>query len=110
MEKLNILWTSNDKDTFQSMISMYSLNSIKNGWWDEVNIIIWGGSSKLAGQDEEIQKEIQKLISGGVTVEACLACADKYGSTEVLKNLGVDVKYMRELTGIIKRGEHLITI
>ena len=33
MERLNILWTSSDKDTFMHMISMYSLNSIKSGWW-----------------------------------------------------------------------------
>ncbi len=110
MDKLNILWTSNDKDTFQSMISMYSLNSIKSNWWDEVNIIIWGGSSKLAGHDEEIQQDIKMLLEAGVSVEACKACADKFKTTTVLESLGVDVKYMSKLTGIIKRGEHMITI
>jgi len=110
MEKLNILWTNNDKDTFESMISMYSLNSIKSGWWDEVNIIIWGGSTRLAGEDAEVQQEIQKLIKGGVTIEACKACADKMKVSATLKDLGVDVIYMSKLTGIIKRGEHLITI
>lgn len=110
MEKLNILWTSNDKETFKNMISMYSLNSMKNGWWDEVNIIIWGSSTRLSGEDEEIQKELQMLMKNGVTIEACKACADKIKVSSILKDLGIEVKYMRKLTGIIKRDEKLITI
>ena len=110
MEKLYILWTSSDKETFKNMISMYSLNSIKNGWWDEVEIIIWGGSTKLAGEDEEVQKEIKKLLDGGVIVEACKACSDKLKASSTLKELGVTVKYMSKLTDIIKNNEKLITI
>lgn len=109
-EKLYILWTSNDKETFKNMISMYSLNSIKSAWWDEVEIIIWGGSTKLAGEDSEVQKEIKKLLEAGVIVEACKACADKMKVANTLKELGVTVKYMSKLTGIIKNKEHLITI
>lgn len=110
MEKLNILWTSNDKDTFKHMISMYSLNSLRNGWWDEVNIIIWGGSTRLAGEDLEIQKELQKLLENGVTIEACKACADKMKVASTLKGLGIEVKYMSKLTGLIKGDDNLITI
>lgn len=110
MERLNILWTSNDIDTFKNMISMYSLNSIKSGWWDEVNIIIWGGSTRLSGENTEVQKEIKKLMEGGVTVEACKACADKMKVSKTLKDLGVEVKYMSKLTGLIKKKKHLITI
>ncbi|MGQ1788420.1 DsrE family protein [Saccharicrinis sp. GN24d3] len=110
MDKLNILWTSNDKDTFMNMVAMYSGNSIKSGWWNEVNIIIWGGSTRLAGSDEEVQKELQKLMETGVTVEACKACADKMKLSDTLKDLGITVKYMSKLTGIIKKNEKLITI
>lgn len=110
MEQLNILWTSNDKDTFMNMVAMYSKNSLKSGWWDAVNIIIWGGSTRLTGEDEEVQKELQKLIKNGVTIEACKACADKMKLSSTLKDLGITVKYMSKLTGLIKKEEHLITI
>ncbi len=110
MERLNILWTSSDKETFKNMISMYSVNSLKRGDWDEVNIVIWGGSTKLTSEDPEVQKEVQKILSSGVTIEACKACADKYKLSPTLKDLGVDVKYMSKLTGIIKGDEKLITI
>ena len=107
MEKLNILWTSNDKDTFKNMISMYSLNSIKSGWWDEVNIIIWGGSTRLSGEDVEVQKEIKKLLESGVIVEACKACADKMKVSAILKELGVEVKYMSKLEQGITRKKNI---
>lgn len=110
MEKLNILWTSSDKDTFKNMIAMYSLNSMKSGWWDAVNIIIWGGSTRLSGEDKEVQMELQKLLKNGITIEACKACADKMKVSKSLKDLGIEVKYMSKLTGIIKRNEKLITI
>lgn len=110
MEQLNILWTSSDKDTFMSMVAMYSKNSLKSGWWDAVNIIIWGGSTRLTGEDEEVQKELKKLMELGVTVEACKACADKMKKSSTLKDLGITVKYMSKLTGLIKKKEHLLTV
>lgn len=110
MEQLNILWTSNDKDTFMNMVAMYSKNSLKSGWWDAVNIIIWGGSTRLTGEDKEVQNELQSLLEKGVTVEACKACADKMKLSATLKELGISVKYMSKLTGLIKKKEHLITV
>ena len=110
MEKLTILWTSNDKETFMNMVAMYSLNSIKSGWWDEINIIIWGSSTRLSGENEEVQQELKKLIEAGIVVEACKACADKMKFTSTLENIGITVKYMGKLTGIIKNDEKLITI
>ncbi len=110
MERLNILWTSNDKDTFKHMVSMYALNSLKNGWWEEVNIIIWGGSTRLASEDPEVQEGIKQLIKYGVSVEACKACADRMKTSSILTELGIEVKYMSKLTGLIKGDEKLITI
>ena len=68
MDKLNILWTTGDKDTFNHMIAMYSLNSMKSGWWDAVNIIIWGASTRLSGEDTDVQKNLQNLIDMGTLV------------------------------------------
>jgi hypothetical protein len=92
------------------MIAMYSLNSMKNGWWEAINLIIWGGSTRLAAEDSEVQKELRKLIENGVTIEACKACADNMGKAAILEELGVEVKYMRKLTQIIKGDEKLITV
>ncbi len=48
MDKLNILWTTTDKDTIFNMISMYAINSKTYDWWKQVNVIIWGGICKIS--------------------------------------------------------------
>jgi len=53
-EKLNILWTTANKETVINMIAMYSSASLKYEWWSEVNVIIWGASAKLIKEDVEI--------------------------------------------------------
>ena len=90
---------------------MYAINSRLNGWWNEVNIIIWGASAKLVGSDEQVQSEVLEMISHGITIEACKACCDNFGVTDKLSELGVNVRYMGEpLTGYLKSEEKLLTI
>jgi hypothetical protein len=111
MDKLNLLWTTNNKDTVLNMLVMYATNSKINGWWQEVNLIIWGASAKLVGTDNQIQTEVLEMLNLGITIEACKACADNLGMTDKLTELGINVRYMGEaLTGYIKSGEIVMTI
>lgn len=111
MEKLNILWTTDNKETIYNMLFMYATNSKTHGWWPNVNVIIWGASAKLAGADVQIQAEIKEMICQGVTVEACKACSDNFGVSDKLVSLGVDVRYMGQpLTDYLKKGEKILTI
>lgn len=111
MNKLNILWTTDNKDTVQHMLVMYAINSKANGWWDEVNIIIWGASARLAGTDAEVQADIKEMLENGITIEACKACTDHFGVSKELLKLGIDVKFMGEpLTEYIKSGDKMLTI
>ncbi len=111
MEKLNILWTTDNKDTIFNMLTMYALNSKIKNWWQDVRVIIWGASVKLIKNDTQVQTEILEMVKAGITVEACKDCADNFDATEILEKLGVTVKYMGlPLTELLKRGEQLITI
>jgi hypothetical protein len=111
MDKLNILWTTDNKDTVLQMLVMYATNSKLNGWWKEVNLIIWGASAKLVGIDTQVQAEILEMLNHGITIEACKACSDNLGVTEKLTKLGVNVRYMGEvLTNYLKSGEKVLTI
>ncbi len=111
MDRLYILWTTDNKATVFNMLAMYAINSKANHWWDEVNVIIWGASAKLAGTDAQVQTEILEMISGGVKIEACKDCCDHFGVTDTLIKLGVDVRYMgKPLTDYIKAGEKMLTI
>jgi len=111
MNKINILWTTDNKDTVFNMLSMYAINSKKREWWQEVNVIIWGASVRLVGNDTQIQTEVLEMLGQGVHVEACKDCCDKFGVTSKLTKLGIDVRYMGEpLTGYLKNGETVLTI
>jgi Uncharacterized protein conserved in archaea len=111
MEKLNILWTTDNKDSIFNMLSMYTINSKKKNWWKEVNIILWGASVRLVGSDTQVHTEILEMIHSGVKMEACKDCCDRFEVTPVLLKLGINVRYMGEpLTEYIKAGEKLITI
>ncbi|MCC8173065.1 MAG: DsrE family protein [Odoribacter sp.] len=111
MAKINILWTSDSKDTFFNMLSMYAINSKVKGWWEEVNVIIWGASAKLVGSDTQIQTEIMEMINQGIHIEACQDCAERYEVMDILQKLGINVRYMGEpLTNYLKADEKLISI
>lgn len=111
MDKLNILWTTDNKDTVFNMLVMYATNSRMNGWWQEVNLIIWGASARLIATDKQVQTEIAEMINLGISIEACKACSDNLGVSAELTKLGINVRYMGEaLTEYLKSGENLITI
>ena len=108
---LYVLWTNADPLTAEKMVFMYTINSLKKGWWNEITLIIWGATAKLAGENLSVQEKIREALEQGVEISACKACADQLGYTEILEQMGIEVKYWGEaLTGLIKDEEHLITI
>ena len=92
------------------MIFIYVMDSKAMGWWDEIDLIIWGPSAKLAGEDPAIRKELDYIMQSGVKVDACKGCADSYGVTGTLESMGITVRYMGEpLTHLLNSGEKLVT-
>jgi hypothetical protein len=109
-DSLVVLWTSGDKEVATKMVFMYTLNAKKKKWWGTVTLIVWGPSSKLLSEDAELQQKIAEMKAEGIKLEACKACADQYGVSGSLENLGIEVKYMgAPLTDYIKKGEHILT-
>ena len=101
--KLAVVWTSGDRDVALKMVFMYTFNAKKRGWWKDIQFIVWGPSAKLLSEDKEIQDYLKKMKDEGIKLLACKACADSYGVSEKLKELGVDVKYMGvPLTELLK--------
>lgn len=108
--KLLVVWSSGDRDVALNMVFMYTTNAKRKGWWENIRLLIWGASSKLLSEDKELQQEIQKMKDAGIELLACKACADRYGVSETLQGLGVDVKYMGVgLTEMLKGGWTTLT-
>lgn len=109
-DKLVVLWTSGDKDVAMKMVYMYTYNAKKYSWWEDITFIVWGASAKLLSEDKDLQDYIAKMKDEGIDLKACKACADMYGVSEKLEDIGVTVKYMGvDLTNFIKEGRHVLT-
>jgi len=103
--KLAVLWTSGDPDVAEKMAFMYTYNAKKQGWFDEVVLIVWGPSAKLLSENKMLQDYVKKMQEAGIKVEACMACARMYEVDGKLQNLGIDVKGMGvPLSNYLKEG------
>ena len=109
-DHLVVVWTSGDPEVAHKMVFMYTLNAKKRGWWKEVTFIVWGPSAQLASENKEIADVLVTMKEAGIEMLACKACADQYGCSPDLENLGMDVKYMGvPLTNYLKEGKKVIT-
>lgn len=107
---LAVLWTSGDAEVAHKVCFMYTHYAKKQKWFDDVTLIVWGPSSKLLAGDEELQTKVKAMIADGVKVQACKACADMYGVSDTLSNIGIEVKYMgRPLTRMLKADFKVLT-
>ena len=105
-EKLAVLWTSGDPFVAHKVCFMYTHNAKKAGWWNEVQLIVWGPSSKLLAEDKGLQTAVKAMMADGVVIKACKACADSYGVSDDLAALGIEVKYMgKPLTEMLKSDQ-----
>ena len=108
--KLAVLWTSGDADVAKNVCFMYTHAAKKAKWFDEVKLIVWGPSSRLLAGDKELQQQVKQMIADGVTLQACVKCADRYGVSEQLRTLGIEVRGMgRPLTEILKSDWKVLT-
>lgn len=111
MDHLHILWTNGDAVTGELMVMMYAKNAMKNGWWSQVTVIVWGAAVRSLAENEKLQQEMEEAQREGVIFSGCITCAEELGMTEKMKSLGVDLyKWGPPLTELIKSGQPLITV
>ena len=108
-EKLVVIWSSADREVALNMVFMYTLTSKQLKMWDDITLVVWGPSAKLLAEDEALQIHMKNMIDAGIVVKACKLCSDNYGVSGKLEELGIIVKYMKELTDYIKEGRHILT-
>ena len=109
-DTLYVLWTSGDPDVAHKVSFMYTHAAKKAKWFENVELIVWGPSSKLLANDVKLQKKIKSMLNSGIAIKACKACADSYNVSGRLSELDIEVKYMGQpLTKILKNKGCLIS-
>lgn len=89
--ELFLLWTSPDAEVAHRMALMYAHAAKRAGWYDRVRLIAWGPSQKLIVADKDVRAKLMAMKDDGVSVEACIACAQTYGLVDDLRALGLPV-------------------
>ncbi|HUV41960.1 MAG TPA: DsrE family protein [Sedimentisphaerales bacterium] len=108
--RLAVLWTSADADVARNVCFMYTHAAKKQKWFDEVKLIVWGPSARLLAGDKDLQEQVKQMIADGVILQACVMCADRYGASEALRKLGIEVRGMgKPLTEILKSDWKVLT-
>ncbi len=110
-DRVYVVWTSPDRDVAIRMALQYPFNSKAHGWWKEVCLVLWGPSIKTLVGDPELQNKIAELRHLGVELLACNTCAEAYGATGRLAEMGFEVKGMGPvLTEALKDGYRVLTV
>lgn len=103
--KVFALVSTVDREVALEVGLVYPLNAAKKKWLDEVKVIFFGPSEKVAAYDAEVQGRIKELLDNRVEVLACKWCSDRMNITPLLENLGVKVVYVGSvISQLIKDG------
>lgn len=91
--KLLIVWKSDNEIDIHNFIVPYAYNAKKHEWFEDVEVLIWGGSQEKVKDTPLIQQRVHNLVKNEIKIKACKMCSDKLEVTEVLESLGVEVVY-----------------
>lgn len=93
MNKLLVVWKSNNDIDINNFITPFTLNSVKQNWFDHVELLIWGSSTEKILRDASAQSALSKIIDANINVLACKFCADQVSASDLLESFGVHVVY-----------------
>ena len=106
VDKLVVLWTSDDPYVAERVAFMYTHAAKTAKWFDEVDLIIWGPSAKLTAENLKVQEKLKAMQKDGINIEACIVCAKAYQVVDDIKKLGFEVKGMgKPLTDHLKNDK-----
>lgn len=110
MHRVFMILSSADTVVHDDLSFKYAYNALKQGWMDQVRVILWGPTEKIDAEDKDFIEQVKLLIDSGVEIYACKACSDNYGTSEKLEEIGIIVQYMGTfVTEMLKEGWYQLT-
>lgn len=84
---------------------MYAVNALKNGWMEDVKLIIFGPAENLLLRDSGMQDFLKQYMEQKGEVTACKFIADRDGTTGKIETLGVTVDFVgKMISDLVKEG------
>jgi hypothetical protein len=90
--KLLVIIASGNRETVLTAL-MYSKNTIKYGWIEDVRVIFFGPSENLLVSDSDVTASANELAGLRPPV-ACKFLSDRDGLSERIESLGISVDYV----------------
>ena len=97
--------TDTDREQALEVGLIYPLNCVKNKWLEEMRVIFFGPSEKLAAFDKQVQDKIKEIKGYGIEVLACKWCSDHIGITPQLEAHGITVVYVGPIISQLIKDE-----
>ncbi len=108
---LTAVWLSADKIAAADMMFLFLRDCKLQRRFEEATLILWGPSVLEAVENDYIKTQLEILLSVGVAVRACKACASLYGVVEELAALNIPPEPLSEhISELIKANQGLIFI
>ena len=109
-DKVLDILSSADREVALEAGLLYPLNALKHQWMDDVKVVIFGPSEKVAAYDTEIQNIIKEILAQNIEVMACKYCSDRMNVSELLEKQGIKVEYIGPvISQLIKDGWATLT-
>lgn len=74
--------------------AMYALNAMKHGWLEDVKLVLFGPAEQLFLEDPDFQDLVRQFMELAKTPLACRYLSDREGTSERLRDLGLDVQFV----------------
>ena len=85
--------------------AMYALNAMKHGWLADVKLVLFGPAEHLFLEDEDFQDLVRQFMEHAKTPIACRFLSDRDGTSQRLKDMGLDVQYVGQpISEAIREG------
>ncbi len=103
-DKVLIILSTSDAGKAQTG-AIYALNALRNGWMDEVKIILFGPAQDLLLENEKFRELILEYQEIEESVVACKFISNRDKKGEALDKIGIRVEYVGEMiSNYIKEG------
>jgi len=96
-ENLLIVISTDNIDSIMKFPLLYGGVSIPRGYWKRVHVMFWGASIVVAQNNKSVQDKVLAMLEDGVEFSSCIVCANEYGATEMLEELGIVCNHTGEL-------------
>ncbi len=101
--KLLVIIGTGDKDKASAGL-MYTRNTLKNKWLEDVKVVFFGPAEQLTASDDRV-RNWAKEVAALTDCFACKAISDDKGVSENLAEIGVKIEYVGTvISNLIKEG------